>query len=49
MMEDFSYSVRIHESILISFFTRYLQRLFETSIISQVFKVGVSNGRFKGA
>ena len=26
-MEDFSYSVRIHESILMSYFTRYLQRL----------------------
>ena len=25
--EDFSYSVRIHESILMSYFTRYLQRL----------------------
>ena len=26
-MEDFSYSVRIHESILVSYFTRYLQKL----------------------
>ena len=26
-MEDFPYSVRIHESILISYFTRYLKRL----------------------
>ena len=26
-MEDFPYSVRIHESILMSYFKRYLQRL----------------------